>query len=102
MWEGFAKESGYISWNPLHVYLNSGLVGISRNNRSLLNEWQIIQNAMWQKFGVANVLKTGTRADIFHATDQDALNVAVAVSSHPVAWIGLDGMAFGPDEDDEW
>jgi hypothetical protein len=77
-------------------------LGITRHNQSLLKEWQIVQDAMQKNFGVESVLKTGTRADMFHATDQDALNVAMAVSDYPVAWIGLDGMGFGPDEHAEW
>jgi hypothetical protein len=97
-WQEYAGNLGYPQWRPPDVYPNSGLLGLTRDCQSFLTEWQNLINAMQRDFGLRNVLKTGTRSEIFHQTDQDALAVATAISSHLISWVGLDGMGFGRGE----
>jgi hypothetical protein len=97
-WQEYAGNLGYMQWRPPDVYPNSGLLGLTRDRQSFLTEWQNLLDAMQRDFGLGNVLKTGTRTEIFHQTDQDALAVATAISSHPISWVGLDGMGFGRGE----
>ena len=97
-WQEYAGNLGYTQWKPPDVYPNSGLLGLTRDRQSFLTEWQNVLDAMKRDFGFGNVLKTGTRSEMFHQTDQDALAVAIAISAHPISWVGLDGMGFGRGE----
>jgi hypothetical protein len=97
-WQDYAGNLGFTQWKPPDVYPNSGLLGLTRDRQSFLTEWQNLLDAMQHDFGLGNVMKTGTRTEIFHQTDQDALAVATAISSHPMSWVGLDGMGFGRGE----
>jgi hypothetical protein len=97
-WQEYAGNLGYMNWRPPDVYANGGLLGIPRDCQSFLTEWQNLLDAMQRDFGLRNVMKTGTRTEIFHQTDQDALALATGISSHPVSWVGLDGMGFGRGE----
>lgn len=97
-WQQYARDLGYSDWHPLEVYFNSGLVGVRREWYSFLSLWQDLIDAMQRDFDLAGLLKTGTRTELFHQTDQDALAVAAAISPHPISWISTDGMGFSRGE----
>ncbi|HEY4357865.1 MAG TPA: hypothetical protein VGN16_19085 [Acidobacteriaceae bacterium] len=97
-WQQYTARLGYEQWTPPQVYVNSGLLGVTRETQSFLTTWQELIDAMQRDFGLAGVMKTGTRVDMFHQTDQDALVVAMAITSQPISWVGIDGMAFGRGE----
>lgn len=98
-WRAYAKKLGYAPQRDAAVYLNSGLVGVSRQHSTFLDLWEELLHAIRRDFGVGDQLKTEKRSDHFYIPDQDAFTLATILTPHPISWVGPDGMAF---ERGEW
>jgi hypothetical protein len=77
---------------------NSGLIGLRREHLSFLADWKSVLSHARSAFTLANDLKSGTRSDLFHNVDQDAFNVTLMTTPHPISRVGLDGMGFDRGE----
>ncbi|AEU36887.1 hypothetical protein [Granulicella mallensis] len=98
-WRAYASQLGYTHWNEINAYFNSGLVGVSREMRSFLRLWDEVMNAIRRDFGAIEGMRTPARTDLFHRPGQDGFTLATYLTTHPVSWVGPDGMAF---ERGEW
>lgn len=98
-WQQYAERLGKTTWNFPGASLNSGLVGVTRSTLSFLSVWQELLDAIDRDFNTGGHLKSNSRTELFYATDQDAFTLAASISTHPISWIGEDGMAF---ERGEW
>jgi hypothetical protein len=85
--------------NPrtLNFYFNGGMVGLPTEYLDFLHLWnRIIEEA--GRMGVdLTTMMPGTRLMPFHASDQDALNVAAMYTKHPLATMGPEAMGFTPE-----
>jgi len=93
-WQEFAAGLGYRRWNPIDIYVNSGLVGVSRGRLSFVGLWQELIDAVRRDFDVGDHLRKGDRTHPFYIPDQDALALAACLSEVPISLVGVDGMAF--------
>lgn len=77
-----------------NVYFNAGFVGVAKQDMGFLNTWQRLQGLMKLAIGGLHNMGLFDRSFLFHATDQDALNVATMTCEEPVSCVGRDGMDF--------
>lgn len=78
---------------PRSTYVNAGFVGLDRDHRALLREWALLNDVVRES---AATLKVGGPFELFHSSDQDALNIALARGDWPVSELGPDAMGFVP------
>ena len=75
------------------VYVNGGFVGLHRRYRDFADCWQRMQEYMNEATGLRQQIKIADRWNLFHNTDQDALNVAKDLTEH-VSIMGPPAMDF--------
>jgi len=80
-------------FNPVEYYVNSGFIGIKKDDRVLLERWISLTDKYKQENGdLSQFEKDGTRS---FKGDQDLLNAAITVSSDLIfSIIGQEGMGF--------
>jgi hypothetical protein len=95
-WGEIAFGMGLGKPRVLCQYFNSGLVGVPAAQADFLQLWQ----RLIEKAGAMGMdlkcISSGTRDMPFHIPDQDALNVAVMYTEHPVSPVGPEIMGFRP------
>jgi hypothetical protein len=82
-----------------NAYINSGFVGLSRQELRFLRTWSsIVERASSVAGGLTTWLGHHPRepSSPFSALDQDALNVAIMATNIPISVIGPEGMDFRP------
>lgn len=97
-WQSFAQSAGFKLRRPADANLNSGLVGVSREQASFLEDWEQLLATVVREFKTEGKLKIGSRSYIFHIPDQDTFTIATWVTSQPVSLMGVDAMSFGCGE----
>ena len=94
-WIEEAKEIGWSA--PVSVqerYYNAGFIALQIDHREFLETW-ISAMKLANSAGVdPHKLQHRTRANPFHSTDQDALNIAAMYSRSPLSAVGPEGMGF--------
>jgi hypothetical protein len=100
-WQKYYRPFGYGLQNITSRYVNGGFVGITKDRITFLKDWKEIQELMVAEIGslaYANASKNSDtardRTFPFYKTDQDALNIAVMNTEHPLSLIGKEGMDF--------
>jgi hypothetical protein len=81
---------------PLDRYYNAGFLGLSRDDAAFLAVWQRVIHAVETHLGNLGSLKVGDANSLFHSADQDALNLALMVSSVRINGSGPECMDFAP------
>ncbi len=95
-WIEIGSAMGLGEPRALNRYFNSGMVGIGSSHADLLQIWQRILREI---SGTGIDLKSfmpGDRNLPFHSLDQDALNMALMYSKHPLSTMGPEAMGFVP------
>ncbi len=82
--------------NFTESYFNSGFVGVSNDNRCVLEDWaNLIEVSV--KHGVdLTKFKQGDRWWHLQVPDQDLLNVALMLHPDEICELGTEGMSFSP------
>jgi hypothetical protein len=94
-WSAIYAKYGYQLRFDSDQYANSGFLGVMRPHKAFVKEWQAIQRIMGQEIGGLNKLtKDVGREDAFSKPDQDALNIAMALTKQPLSIMGKEGMDF--------
>jgi hypothetical protein len=77
-------------------YYNAGFLGLPRAHRGFLATWQSILDLANTHLGSLDRLKHGGPHELFHSSDQDALNIALLLGDWPINSTGPEGMDFLP------
>jgi len=80
----------------LNRYFNSGMVGLAPAHVSLLHLWKRILDEAGARGCDLNAFMPDDREMPFHSVDQDALNMALMYSEHPLTSMGPEGMGLIP------
>ncbi len=97
-WMRLAAGIGFADPRPLHCYYNGGLVGVSAEHAGFLEAWKSLIELAGASGCDLTSMMPGNREMPFHASDQDALNIAAMYSKHPLTTLGPQGMGFIPGE----
>ena len=93
-WVKLAAGIGLSDPRPMNHYYNGGMVGVPSAHADFLETWKALI-ALAEAEGVdLECLMPGNREMPFHASDQDALNIAAMYSKHPLTTLGPQGMGF--------
>jgi hypothetical protein len=91
-WRNYYGKLGRKLKNSLDMYVNGGFVGVAREQKKFIEEWNQIQQEMSPSAG--NLMDWGLqdRTFKFCFTDQDALNITLMDTAMPFSLSGKDGM----------
>ena len=95
-WNEIYSRNGYPLQFTADQYINGGFQGITQENKAFLKDWLLVQEIMGREIGGLNKITkdVGGREHAFSKTDQDALNIAIAITKQPISVIGKEGMEF--------
>ncbi|MDD5199707.1 MAG: hypothetical protein PHC88_07870 [Terrimicrobiaceae bacterium] len=93
-WREILSHHGVSANHPCDRYYNSGFVGVPRSLQGFLATWSKAMAIVISVIGEGKGIKHGASSDVFHTTDQDALNLALMISGAPVNAAGSDAMDF--------
>jgi hypothetical protein len=97
-WIEIASTIGLRNPRALNRYYNGGMVGVAPAQAGFLEVWR----RLIERAGAAGCDLTtfmpGDRQMPFHASDQDALNIAAMYSEFPLSTLGPQGMGFVPGD----
>jgi hypothetical protein len=104
-WRRYFDDKGFSLNFKDSIYVNSGFIGVNLENRSFLELWKKIQEAMAPLIGGLDrsifrgdhfvlLEQVGGPFMPFVKTDQDALNAAIEASNKEISFIGKDAMGF--------
>jgi len=94
-WLKFMGRNGITKTRDLNQYFNSGFVGVSRNNKSFIDLWELTLKRVFAEGDVSPVpFMPGDRTRPFHGIDQDCLNISAMATNRPLSTIGAEGMGF--------
>ena len=94
-WADFFSATDLRPHRKMERYYNSGFVAISARSSDFLRLWLAL-NQIVENHNAVYDLKSRSAADIFHSTDQDALNYALMCADLNINSIGPEGMDFAP------
>jgi len=94
MWQNWFAPHGVLPRRELDRYYNAGFLGVPREHADFLTllAWLCDLVADYNA-GLKNI-KSGNAPDLFHSTDQDALNFALTVHEAPLNTAAADAMDF--------
>jgi hypothetical protein len=93
-WNGLIDSIGFQRRRDSHQYFNSGFLGVRRDCVDILETWRKLMAGISESGVDLTVWLPGNRTQPFQVPDQDALNVAVMLTSVPLSTIGPEGMGF--------
>jgi len=93
-WLQVLAEHGLVPRRALERYYNSGFIGVPRAHIALLAEWRERMAMIREILGGHHHIKFGRATDVFHSTDQDALNLALMLTDTPLNTAGPEAMDF--------
>ncbi|MGA2245464.1 MAG: hypothetical protein ABSH48_10725 [Verrucomicrobiota bacterium] len=95
-WNEIYSRNGYPLQFRGDQYINGGFQGITHENKDFLRAWLLVQDIMGKEIGGLHKINkdVGGRDHAFSKTDQDALNIAIAITKQPISVIGKEGMDF--------
>lgn len=95
-WMEIAAEMGFGKPRPLEIYFNGGLTGVAKEHISFLDMWASLIAKAGELGMDLTKISSQTRDLPFHIPDQDALNVSVMYTPHPISPTGPEVMGFLP------
>jgi len=93
-WMQVLSEQGLSPVRELNRYYNSGFLGVSRSHLAFLAVWKRMMAMIREILGAHHHIKFGRATDVFHSTDQDALNLACMLTDTPLNTAGPEAMDF--------
>ncbi|MBO9513542.1 MAG: hypothetical protein J7549_05435 [Variovorax sp.] len=96
LWQRFFAPHGVAPARTLERYYNAGFIAIPRAHTGFLDLWSRLCDLVLAHNAGQEKLKIGGGADLFHSTDQDALNFALTVTDAPLNTAGPEAMDFAP------
>jgi hypothetical protein len=96
LWARFFAPHGATHRRGLDRYYNAGFIAVSRAHFEFLDLWRRLCDLVVDYNKGAKQLKAGGSAELFHSTDQDALNFALTVCEAPLNTAGPEAMDFAP------
>ena len=96
LWARFFAPHGATPRRGLDRYYNAGFIAVSRAHFEFLDLWRRLCDLVVDYNKGAKQLKAGGSAELFHSTDQDALNFALTVCEAPLNTAGPEAMDFAP------
>ena len=97
-WMRLAASIGFADPQPVDCYYNGGLVGVATEHAGFLEAWKSLIELAGASGCDLTRMMPGNREMPFHASDQDALNIAAMYSKYPLTTLGPQGMGFIPGE----
>ncbi len=97
-WMEIASSIGLTNPRPLNHYYNGGMVGVAAENSGFLELWRRLIERAGETGCDLTTFMPGDREMPFHASDQDALNIAAMYSVFPLSTLGPQGMGFVPGD----
>jgi len=97
-WAEIGSSIGLGNPRALNHYYNGGMVGLAATQARFLEVWrQLIERAAELGCDLQTFMPEN-REMPFHASDQDALNIAAMYSEFPLSTLGPQGMGFIPGD----
>ncbi len=97
-WAEIASSVGLTEPHELNHYYNGGMVGVAAPHAGFLQAWKRLIERAGEMGCDLTAFMPGNREMPFHATDQDALNIAAMYSEFPLSTLGPQGMGFVPGD----
>jgi hypothetical protein len=97
-WSEIASSIGLGKPQALDHYYNGGMVGVAAMHASFLQVWKRLIERAAEMGCDLTAFMPGNREMPFHASDQDALNIAAMYSEFPLSTLGPQGMGFVPGD----
>jgi hypothetical protein len=94
MWASWFGTHGIAPRRALDRYYNAGFVGVPRQHADFLLLWSRLCSLVIDYNAGLKGIKSGDAPDLFHSTDQDALNFCLSAHEAPLNTAGPDGMDF--------
>lgn len=95
-WTDFLERSRLETKRSLGRYYNAGFIGLSRAQEGFLETWADLVRRSAAETGSLEKLKHAGPHTLFHSADQDALNLALLLTTHPINAAGPEAMDFVP------
>lgn len=97
LWQLFFATHGEAQHRGLERYYNAGFVGARRSHLHCIQAWERICEFIVAEIGIdLRQRKSGKPSDLFHSTDEDALNFALTLSDVRLNACGPEAMDFAP------
>lgn len=94
MWSAWFAPHGVAPRRDLERYYNAGFISVPRQHADFLGLWgRMCSLVMGYNEGLKEI-KSGNAPDLFHSTDQDAMNFALMAHEAPLNTAGADAMDF--------
>ena len=97
-WIEIASSIGLSEPQALNRYYNGGMVGVAAAGADFLRVWKRLIERAGEIGCDLKGFMPGNRDMPFHASDQDALNIAAMYSKCPLSTLGPQGMGFIPGD----
>jgi len=97
-WIEIASSVGLSEPQELSHYYNGGMIGIAAARVDFLEVWKRLIERAGEIGCDLKGFMPGNREMPFHASDQDALNIAAMYSKFPLSTLGPQGMGFIPSD----
>jgi hypothetical protein len=93
-WTEIASSIGLSNPRALNHYYNGGMLGVAAGHVGFLRVWKRLIEYAGEGGCDLKVFMPGNRQLPFHASDQDALNIAAMYSEFSLSTLGPQGMGF--------
>lgn len=97
-WMKIGENLGLGVPQPIEHYYNGGMAGVPAAHTDFLEVWKRLLEYAASNGCDLHTFMPANRENPFHASDQDALNIAAMYSQHPLTTIGPQGMGFTTGE----
>ena len=94
MWRDWFAGHGAVQRRELDRYYNAGFIGVPREHADFLTLLGWMCDLVLSYNAGLKHIKSGNAPDIFHSTDQDALNFALSAHEAPLNTAGSEAMDF--------
>lgn len=95
-WHALYQKHKRLPARPLNRYYNAGFIGLPLSCADFLTLWEEIVDWAGEETGSLTKLKNASPHALFHSADQDAMNMALELSTHPLHTAGPEAMDFIP------
>ncbi|MBY0356361.1 MAG: hypothetical protein K2W82_00050 [Candidatus Obscuribacterales bacterium] len=95
-WKKIFADKSYQWRNDLETYVNSGFIGLAKQQFGFITEWETTQSHVFSLIPKSAALKHDTPYSLFYSPDQDALNIAVCCSEYRASIMAKESMDFQP------
>lgn len=94
MWRSWFAPHGVVQRRDLDRYYNAGFFGVPREHADFLTLLSWMCDLVADYNAGLKHIKSGNAPDLFHSTDQDALNFALTVHEAQLNTVGAEAMDF--------